>query len=107
MQLELLPEATCLEKKKAGLKARIRKLYRRVRDTGRDSGQLSLNLVHTVGAVTGRMAQLVKFIYRGLNYRVLKSPEDPRSPMSVIDEVLGFEVGFHNIYFSGCYPVSI
>ena len=110
-QIELLPEATAMERNRADLKARIdrhtRQVFRRVRDTSKTTGQLALGLLHTVGKITGRVVELIRFCYQGVGYQILKAPDDHRAPLTAIQEVLGFEVPFHKIYFVGAFRETI
>ena len=111
MQLDLLPPATKHEQHRADLKARIAKHTRRVfRRSGKkteEAGQLRLNLIHRVGPITGKLADLIDFVYRGVRYQILKSIDNPMAPLMAIQEVLGFEVSFHKICFTGTYHVSV
>lgn len=110
MQLNLLPPATQHEQNRAGLKARIARHTRRVfRQSARkaEEAQLRLRLIHRVGQVTGRWAEQINFVYQGVRYQVLKGLDNPMVPLMAIQEVLGFEVPFHRIYFAGSYRVSV
>ena len=110
MQLDLLPVATQHEQRRADLKARIARHTRRVfrQSTQKaEETQLRLKLVHRVGRITGRLAELIGFAYQGVRYQVLKGLDNPMVPLMAIREVLGFDVDFHQIYFSGSYRVSV
>lgn len=110
MQLDLLPAATKLEQNRADLKARIARHTRRVfrkSDGKAEDRQLRMNLVHRVGHLTGRLAELIDFAYQGVRYQVLKALDNPTIPLVAIQQVLGFEVDFHQIYFTGTYRVSV
>ncbi len=110
MQLDLLPPATKHEQHRADLKARIARHTRRVfTKTAQKAqeAQLRLKLIHRVGQIAGRMAQLIDFVYQGVRYQVLKGLDNPMAPLTAIREVLGFEVPFHRVYLSGSYRVSV
>ena len=110
MQLDLLPPATKMEQSRADLKARIARHTRQVfrKTAGKaDDRQLRLKLIHCVGRVTGKLAELIDFVYQGVRYQVLKGLDNPVIPLVAIQQVLGFEVGFHQIYFTGTYRVSV
>ena len=110
MQLDLLPVATQHEQRRADLKARIARHTRRVfrrSEQKSDETQMRLKLVHRVGRITGRMAELIDFAYQGVRYQVLKGLDNPMVPLMAIREVLGFEVDFSRIYFTGSYRVSV
>ncbi len=110
MQLDLLPPATKHEQHRADLKARIARHTRQVfRRSGKksDDRQIRLPLIHRVGRLTGKLADLIDFVYQGVRYQILKGLDNPMATMMAIREVLGFEVSFHKIYFTGTYRVSV
>lgn len=123
MQLELLPPATQHEHEWAVLKRKIGRLQSSQSRIGRkmksieweifqlrqgdNPEQLRLKLIHRVGQLTGRLAELIEFDYQSVRYQVHKGLNNPMVPLMVIREVLGFEVDFHRIYFTDSYRVSV